>query len=206
MATLDLQVGASADDAHEQAGGGGVMNLTATEVDVRNFLFWGGVRFLSVAAEGTIDVAYMQIYPFLNDDPNLNIYGEDADDADTFTLVNWNITSRARTAAVAWSASNIGTAAFVNTPSLVSPVQTIVNRGGWNPNQDMAFLWERLATGLKFISWDSDPAKAAKLHIEYTAGGGPAARRIILIQMIGFPFLGLLVTLSVVRRRSWRGA
>jgi hypothetical protein len=184
MTTLDLQVAASADDAHEQNDG---TNFSSTGIRVRctghttnNNRYNGGARFTNVTVPpgATIDTAYLTIVAPTEDDPNVDIYGNDVDNAADFST-EADVTSRVlTTATVQWTASNIGTATPVNSPELKTVIQEIVDRAGWSSGNAMAIMMRGrndAISDFRVTSYDDDPADAVKLHIEYTAGGGADA-------------------------------
>jgi len=183
MATIDKQVGASAGDAHEYDDGYG-FSYTATfcrtqsspgaNVRRNSGFYWSGV---DIPQGATIDVATMDVWVQTIDDPNLDIYGNDVDDANDFST-EADVTSRAKTSASAsWSVNNIGQDAWKTTPSIVSPVQEIVNRPSWASGNAMCILFfgknvvqSRI---LDVEPYDADPTHGAKLHIEYSVGAEP---------------------------------
>lgn len=190
MTTLDLTANASADDAHETDGNSN-FSSTADPQTVRanssaNFRWNSGVSFPSctIPNAATIDVAYLTLVPNSTsvDDADCTIYCEDVDDADDYSTTA-DVTDRVvTTASVNWNAGSLGASA-VNTPSLVSIVQEVVDRGGWASGNRINFLLKG-NTGssdrLQFKSADNGTAgDRPKLHVEYTAAGG--ARRVFVV-------------------------
>ena len=181
--TVDLAVGASADDA-EQNNTTGSVNLTNGDLELGldgTTPQTVGVRFLgaSLADGAVIQNAYLQ---FAADETNsaavaLTVEGHDADNAATFTTAASNISSRPRTtAAVPWSPppwTVIGEAgANQRTPNLAGVVQEIIDRPGWVSGNPLAFIVT--GTGRRTAeAFESGAAIAPKLHIEYTIGGTP---------------------------------
>jgi len=190
--TLDLQVGAATDDARARVADTSVAPHTFTSVqtfpaglvgDSGLYRYGTGMRWLNVTlqASDTITVAYITVTASGNSasaNVNTDIYGENADNSATYsTDADYN--GRAKTAVVVYD----GVESFTldseyNTPSLVTPVTTIKNRVGWTSGNAMGFKWEdgdsANDSSRGFYSYDNDSTKAPKLHIEYTAGGGPA--------------------------------
>ncbi len=181
--TIDEQVGAGADDAHEQHTGGGFTS-TASFIKMDDdfgdaFRFISGSRFSSVAIGNadTIDVATMDVNVLgtSTDDASVNIHGEDVDAADDFSTTA-DVFSRTKTAAsTEWTAASIG-AGWNTSPGFISAVQEVVDRGGWaSGNAMVIFLTGRDAIDnqpFRAKSYDGDTALAPKLHIEYTGVGG----------------------------------
>mgnify|MGYP001569847499 FL=1 len=154
------------------------------------YRFGMGARFLSVTILGTdtIDVAYLTFNPYQSQSGTVvrsDIYGEDADNAATFsTVADYN--ARAKTAAVvadgigAWTLDT-----WVNSPSIVTPVMTIKNRAGWASGNAMVFKWEDGGSDNEACrradTYNSSASLAPKLHIEYTAGGVTFVPRLMVI-------------------------
>ncbi len=194
--TVDEQVGAGADDAHENVDGTG-FDATATFLKADSHTGGGsqqnntGNRFASVAiGQGdTVDVATTDVYvrATTNDDANIDIYMEDVDDAANFTDTA-DVTSRATTAAsTLWSADGLGVG-FETSPSIVGAVQEVVDRGGWATGQDMVCLLKGksdLDKSFRFQSYEDTTTNAAKLHIEFTAGGVATRRYSLPVTGVG---------------------
>lgn len=180
--TVDEQVGASDDDAHEADDNTG-FSVISTQAKMDSNTAAGsrfnlGNRFQTVAVPqgDTIDVANIQVNVFATtmDDPNVDILAEDVDDAVDFAATA-DVTDRVRTtASVAWVATGIGDG-FKTSPDFNSVVQEVVDRASWASGNDMVIFLDGKADANFFFrerSYDDDPANAAKLHIEYTAAGG----------------------------------
>ena len=195
MAVLDLQVGAGADDAEEKDDG---FNFSSTETlvvlhDNSNAAsrFNGGFRFLNVtvANANTIDLAYLSLNldTTFFDDPNFNIHTENVDNAVSF-VTTADVTSRARAASpVLWSALGVGTG-FVNSPEIKTIIQARVNAAGWVSGNALVILCIPPGTTsqqFRAYTYDNDTTKAAKLHIEYTAGGAATAKGLIPLLRAG---------------------
>jgi hypothetical protein len=106
----------------------------------------------------------------------VNIQGQAADNAATFTTSANNVTSRPRTAAsVNWAPTpwtSVGQAGTAQrTPNLASVIQQIVNRTGWVSGNSLALIIT--GTGARVAeSFDGDAPGAPLLHVEYGSGGG----------------------------------
>ena len=173
---IDEQVGASYDDSYSSS----VTNVpTASYVraDITGpGAYYGGLRFQTVDVPNgaTINVCYLSVwfYSVSYDDPDNDLDFEDIDDAADFEnrkpydmVVTGN--------AVTWTDTGLGASGFVNSPSLVTPCQAVVNRAGWAANQSMAVKIDADRGNSTFIvhSWNwQDHSRAPKLHIEYTTG------------------------------------
>ena len=140
-------------------------------------VFWGringGFVFNTVAIPNstTITAAYIEVYIYstTDDDANVDICGNDVDDANNFAI-EADVTSRARTTAtVAWIEDTLGVG-WAQSPDISTVVQEIVNRVGWATGQDMCFLIDGKSDtdkDLQCRSYDWNTALAAKLHVEY---------------------------------------
>jgi len=132
-----------------------------------------GMRFQNVTIPqgATITNAYIE---FETDETNstatdLTFWGEDINNAPTFTTATNNISSRTKTSAsVAWN--NVPAWNTVSekhqTPDLSSVIQEIVNRAGWSSGNSMVIIvtgsGKRVAE-----SYNGESANAPLLHVEY---------------------------------------
>ncbi|MCB9290593.1 MAG: metallophosphoesterase [Lewinellaceae bacterium] len=147
-----VQVNNSADDAEEEASG--AVSLTSSDLELTEDAGpqTVGMRFtgLNIPQGATILNAYIQFTTDENGNTNpcnLTIYGEAADDAQPFSDIDFNISSRQRTAAsVGWIPPDwlsIGDAGpGQQTPDLSSLLQEIVNRSGYTSNSAIVLLIE----------------------------------------------------------------
>jgi hypothetical protein len=179
LVTIDVQVGASSDDAEERADG----RVSRGSSDLELVYDRGGdqtvgMRFngISIPPGATITGAYIQfqVDSTHSDPTSLTIQGEDVDNAATFVKINGNISSRSRTAAaVAWAPNpwlTVGEAGpDQQTPDIAPLIQEIVNRPGWTSGNSLVVIitgtGERVA-----VSYNGDPAGAPLLHVEYSSG------------------------------------
>ncbi len=181
--TFEKRVASGTDDAEENATNGNMYRNSSDLELADDFAHVGasqlvGMRFTRVAIPpgAIITNAYVQ---FTTDETstgttNLTIYGQDADDAAYFSSSNYNISSRAATAAsVAWSPSNwnsVGEAgAKQRTADLSSVIQEIANRPGWSDCNALALVVS--GTGKRTAeSYNGSSSKAPLLHVEWTGG------------------------------------
>ena len=173
MATINLQVGASSDDARQNSG---TVGLTGAGMNAGGVNQQLGFRFTGVTVPNaaTVTSAILSLYvtSTANDTPNGATVGmEDGDNAGTFTTGTNNITNRTRTSTVAWSGTDIG--AGWQTVDVTTYVQAVVNRGGWvSGNAMAAILYGVTGSDVTITTWDGTPSQAAKLDITYTTAGG----------------------------------
>lgn len=176
MTVLNLQVSASSDDAFEN--NSGTMSLTGSTVTFNNAGFWIGYRFLNVTIPNaaTINTATLSYYvtSTTRDDNEQDVYGNDVDDAATFTTAANNISSRTLTTAkTTVSADSVGVGFYA--VDVTAVVQEIINRAGWVSGNDLALIMDALTgVNLGLDMYDGTPANAAKLDIDYTAGAATA--------------------------------
>lgn len=185
-ATLILQVGTGVDDAREADDGANFSHsssLLSSSSNTDASIRWNsGMRFTGVTIRGTIiGVAYLTIVPFntSGDDPNVDIHAEDVDNAVDFST-NADVTSRVRTgASEPWIDIEIGVGS-VNSPSIVSVLQELADRGTFADVAAVLFFDGKADVNRSFnpVSFNYSTSNAPKLHIEYTAAG--AERRVIV--------------------------
>jgi hypothetical protein len=167
---VETRVAAKTDDAEEKSDGS--PDLTSGNVDLGTRP--SGMRFLLPVPHGAHIVrAYVQ---FTVDTPqtgtaNLTIEGEANDNALTFGSSKHNIVNRPRTVNyVTWTPAGWPTkgmaGAAQQTPDLSAILQEIVERPPWVSGQGLALIVT--GTGVRqAVSYDSKPATAPLLHVEY---------------------------------------
>ena len=172
MATYSAYITASSDDARQS---GSTMDLTGGYPNTNSSNVWVGFRFLNVDIPqgSTINSAYINLNVLAADDPDVDIYGNDVDDAATFTTTSNDISSRALTTAkVNWTASNIGTYSRKDSPDIKTIIQEIVDRAGWSSGNAIAILFDSLSSSyVNYKAYDSGEGATqyARLTIEYTS-------------------------------------
>jgi hypothetical protein len=193
MPTLDLPVGASADDCNKYYCNGwqfstnlGQSSLYAGAYSASYYQFGCGLRFTNVTIPqgATITTAYLIVTCNTAYGGNgaaqwySKIRGQAADDAAAFsTLADFDARNWAAATPVAWS----GNTAWTNNTEYQSPeiktlIQAIVNRTGWSSGNALALSWDdfddQSAHSLNrrcVWEYDGSSTKAVKLHVEYTA-------------------------------------
>ena len=150
LITTCSKVNASSDDAEEDPSG--AVSLISPDLELVNDagLQTVGLRFtgLDIPKDAYITNAYIQFTADETgfDDPCiLNIYGEDADNAATFTTSNGNVSTRPRTSAVInWTPpiwQNVGDAGPAQqTPNISAIIQEIVTRPGYTQNSAISII------------------------------------------------------------------
>lgn len=184
-ATLDINVGASDHDANEQHNNTGFeVTNTIVHMDARTThspTEIGGMIFdlTGIANGDTVDVCYITIQCAAQDDPFVYMGFEDVDDADDFTanadIHETRVDNRTSTL-ITWNADDIGTG-DVNSPSLVTPLQEVIDRAGYSAGNAVGAIWEGDDTESSVFrpdSYDGDTGDAPRIHVEYTAAGAAA--------------------------------
>ena len=171
--TVDVQVSASADDAQENSAGSVSTNAGSTHLNSA-FSVHAAFRVALAIDQGvTVDVAYAT-YNVPNtsyDSPDgLTIVSEAVNSAAAYQANNYDISGRTYNGSpVTWNGTDIGTG-WKNSPSLVGPVQAVLNRAGWSSGNYIAIkLAPRYSySTLLFYTRDAGSTLGPKLHIEYT--------------------------------------
>ena len=197
MATLNLQVAASADDTfqYKYYGGGTYFSIVYGENTIGNYSAdyykaGFGARFLNVTIPkgATITAASLIItsrYAASGATCNARVSAEDVDDAAAFsteadfnTRFNTHTTARIDWDAIAaWSVDEEG--ADTTSPDIKTVIQEIVDRAGWVSGNDIVIFCEdfdaRSSNGAlrNGYSYDLSTSKAPKLHVEYTEAAMP---------------------------------
>ncbi|MEZ5306296.1 MAG: C25 family cysteine peptidase [Pyrinomonadaceae bacterium] len=184
--SVNVVVNQSSDDAEQNASSTAVITNSG---DLDFFSERGasptysavGLRFngVSVPVGATITNAYIELRANNNNSTSsgsktITIEGQAADNPTTFTTANNNIAGRPRTtASVNWVTSTWTNASTEQSPSLVSVVQEIVNRGGWASGNSMAFILTGTSAGgyREGESFDGSSNRAPRLVIEYSVAG-----------------------------------
>ncbi|MDX1301628.1 metallophosphoesterase family protein [Photobacterium sp.] len=178
VATLDVRVAASTDDAEELTSGR--IRLTSGDLDL---VYDGsdqtiGLRFSAVTIPqgASIERAYVQLQTdeTSSDTTLLTIEAENTDDAATFTLSNGNVSTRQRTTnTLSWFPPAWTTVGEVGpdqqTPDIAPIIQEIVDRPGWSSGNALAIIIS--GTGYRVAeAFDGEPDAAPLLHVEYSGG------------------------------------
>jgi len=191
MPTNTWTVGASSDDCRvrvdDSAGLPYVwtnIDLTQTDHPAGHHAAWtdylgAGARFtgINIPNGATIVSAYLKLDARSDESAtpvNTRIYGEDADNAVTFTnVVNYN--ERARTTAqVDWDAIPAWTADVTYTsPNIGTIIKEIVDRGAWSSGNAIVIFWEdhgSVSAYRKGASINDGVKDPPKLEITWLAG------------------------------------
>ena len=177
--TLNLKVGAGADDAFERTSGfNGTATVLLCNSNTTNTEADTGARFTNVTVPNaaTINSATLSVWAVHVDldDANVTLHCEDVDDAANF-VDTADVTGRARTSAGAtWTADSLGAGKSVS-PDFKSAPQAVVNRAGWVSGKAMVAFLDGKTDIEKFFrleSYEGDSSEAVELDIDYTAAAG----------------------------------
>ena len=171
-------ISSSADDAEESTLDGGVdINSSDLELCTDGISQWVGLRFnnLNIPQGANIVSAHIQfmVDESNNDDPCiLTIYGQAADNANTFTTGDFDISSRPRTLnSVSWSPAQwltVGDAGPAQqTVDLSAILQEVVNRNGYTSASSVAFIIQ--GSGRRVAESFDSPSMAPQLCVEFFA-------------------------------------
>ncbi len=201
--TIDPIVSASADDGAQN---GASMDITGTQPRLGLITHLGHRFVLTGPASGdTIDVAYQttnQPASFADEVDDVDLYCQATDNAAAFTTTDNDISNRTSTSAVVtWNPDpiDIGTG-DQNGPSLVSPIQEVINRAGWSSGNGLALIMIQTpatsGTDWRVRHYDGSTTECPRLHIEYTAAGAGA----LTISVTDAVTVGEARTISVTRQ------
>lgn len=187
MPSVDYQVSADSDDAREGTTGTVVVvagsNVVVDDLDEFYGFRWQGV---TIPVGATITTAWIDLWIIndANDEPNHVIDFEDSSAPAAFTTNANDISGRAGTTATATlSSTNLGVATTGNWisdlqvmpfPEIKTIIQELVDSYDYSSGAAMVARIEGSASNSRDLMiqyFELDNAKAAKLHIEYTAGG-----------------------------------
>lgn len=184
-------ISAGSDDAEESAKG--VVSASGDDIElVYDTKTTGsqivGLRFngVSIPANSVITKAYIQftVDEKTNTTCNLTIRGEKNANAATFSSAA-KVSARSKTTAgVNWIPAgwqSVGSASLAQqTPDLKAIVQEIVALPTWTPGNSLAFIVTGTGNGKRTaVAYETSPAKAARLYIEYQAAPMLKAGRVV---------------------------
>jgi hypothetical protein len=174
-AVVDVQVAGSESDASETSSG--VVTLAGSSLDLGGSHRKVGLRFtnVNIPRNAAITRAYIEFTAAAPDATATKITFEiqASDSAPAFADTAFNLHSRPTySQSVEWTIDFpwVTVDQVHQSAELKDLVQKVVSRSGWAANNAIAFI----ATGTEDVfrrakAWDLEPAKAPRLHVEYTA-------------------------------------
>ena len=176
---VESRVSAGADDVEEWMSGGVSMTSSDLELSDDGSVHPDqtiGLRFngMDIPQGAVIVGAYIQfqVDEVSTDPTSLLVRGQDADNAEAFVDVDFDVSSRATTTSSAswipadWTAKG-DAGPDQRTSDLSAIVQEIVNRSGWEASNSMAFMITGSGTRTA-ESFNGDAVGAPLLHVEFT--------------------------------------
>ncbi len=180
--TLDLQVGANLDDVYEKESNGLILNgynliqVAASTSSINRR--WGGWRWTSGSLPSlgdTIDVAYVELKCISGsyNDMKANFHFEKAASPGQFTTTAYDVTGRTRTtASVSWIQDNLTSGIWHQSPSLVTPLQEVIDN--YSPTALVVVARPAQDAAKSIYTGEYEAGAGAKLHIEWTGGCSPS--------------------------------
>ena len=170
---FEVQVSASESDAEEDSAG--AVNLTDATLDLGGLYRKVALRFANITLQKNAPItrAYIEFTTAAQDSTNttFSIEAVAQDNPAVFTTGTFNVSTRpVYSQAVDWVMNYawLTTDEVHQSADITALVQKLVDRSGWASGNAMAFV---ISNGedvfRKAKSWNADPAKAPKLHIEY---------------------------------------
>ena len=179
--TVNEAIGVTGDDGNDIGGNlyTGYIYLGAGQYN-NGEVTTAGFRFqtVNVPQAATIDSAQFSVEVLTTSGtPDLRMYGNDVDDAGTWSAPG-NLPSGI-TQTTAFSEVDNFTSAGVKTVDVTSIIQEIVDRGGWAANNDLALvLFNNQASNghwAEVADLNHTTAQEGQLDIDYTVAGGGGA-------------------------------
>lgn len=175
--SLNIRIATGKDDVEEYSSGWVYLNSTDLELvyDINSQVV--GLRFVGVnIPKGAIITnAYIQfkVDELSSETISLQIRGEANANAPAFTIKTRNVSSRLKTTkAIAWSPApwkKVGNSGSDQaTPNIAPVIQEIVNQPGWATGNSLVIIMTGNTGKRVSKSFESDPAGAPLLHVEFT--------------------------------------
>ncbi|OGY22169.1 MAG: hypothetical protein A2126_00575 [Candidatus Woykebacteria bacterium GWB1_45_5] len=176
--TINLEISAGADDAYQSYSSKGSADyndyyISMNSNDANLLRYSGGFRFtnVNIPKGSVVNSAVFQpyVYNSTNDNPNVDIFANDVDNAKDF-VIERDVVNRVRTSnSVAWVATNVGVG-YKSSPDIKNVIQGVVNRPGWSAGNAIVLL----------IHGKTSPDRLFYARsYEYVTGGRTPARLII---------------------------
>ncbi|NNC96005.1 MAG: T9SS type A sorting domain-containing protein [Chitinophagales bacterium] len=178
LKSISRKINMGSDDAEEDIGDGGSMDLTSIDLDLSEDGGSStiiGLRFqnINIPQGAIIDSAFI-IFTARSDESGsttLNIQAENVDSAVTYSNTNSDVSSRSYTSSVSWTNTPGWNDDDVYTsPDLTSIVQQVINRPGWQSGNPLAFGvtgTDQEREAHSYENDDSDTNKIPQLIIKY---------------------------------------
>ena len=165
-------------------------SLTTNPVAISAGTRWGLFYFTNVTVPSGATVSSatlsLNIVNTSNDDPNLDIYCNDVDNASAPSTGVGDISARALTTAKAtWNATGIG-AGTKTSADFATAVQEVIDRAGWASGNALAVIFDGLAaTSFQYYTTEQGSGFEPSISITYTTPGQPTIARTRLVPGMG---------------------
>lgn len=164
----DTRVSSSSGDGEES---GGSLDLTSSDLDIGDKMVGMLFSSVSIPQGATIESAYFELVSRSSSTSttSVSIYGEDADNAATFSQAS-KISTRTSTSATEswimpyWSAADI----TYQSPDITDIVQEIVSRSGWSSGNAMNIMMSETSGNRSAKSYNNSTSEAPRLVVQYT--------------------------------------
>lgn len=134
---------------------------------------WNAFKFdnLDIPPGATIQAASLEIWSYINDDPNLTIAAQASASPANLTEDEYNISLRPLTdSSVAWSAANVGLNQYVETPDFAEVVAAVTGLLEWEQGvSDLVLILYGTSGNIAFYSLEG--SHPPYLNITWTSGG-----------------------------------
>ena len=183
MTTLNLQVGASADDGYWGTGFSPTYDNTATTFIVGSFFgahgsIWARFTNVTIPNAATISSASLQVNPGVTSSAScgtsiVGIANDNAAAPANFSDANAP-SGGLTTATVSWTFGAWTAGTWDTSPDISTVIQEIINRAGWSSGNALVVegRYVTVSSYRQGSTYDSSSTVAPKLDITYTAGGG----------------------------------
>lgn len=179
--TFEKRINNSNDDVEQHTGNGWMYEISTDlelafdpEGDPSIHTHMVGMRFTNVSIPSGAEIvnAYVQ---FTVDEVTtgaaaLNVFGEDSDNAPSFTTSPYNLSNRLRTTSVTWSPLDWNTVGEAGpdqrTSDIAEVIQQVVDRSGWSSANALVIMVDGSGTRTA-ESHNGSSADAPLLHVEW---------------------------------------
>lgn len=175
---LTYQVSSNANNAEERSDGYQSTGSELTFSDSSNKYI--GVRFRNVNLPqgATVQNAYLEMTAYQTNTgsgASMLISGVNQDDPNDFSpYTRYLLRDKPKTVSVAWSGiPSFYKNSVYQSPPVTAIVQQIVNRAGWEPNNEMMFVFSNFTSKRGAYTYKGKPSGSVQLIIEYQGNAVP---------------------------------
>jgi type IV pilus assembly protein PilY1 len=140
-----------------------------------------GIRFrnVNIPQGAVISEAYLEFTAYSTQtygNPSMRIRGVADDDADDFHPDSrYRLYYLPKTSGITWSMPDFYSNGEYRSPDISSIVKEIVDRSGWAPGNDMAFVLDDFVSYRGAYTYGGAPSKAPKLIVKFNGSATPGA-------------------------------